>query len=100
MSDAPKRMWREIIALCEMYPDGGAFYHETKPSRPADEYHRADLSADLVRAGLEAASEMCEAATMDDVGDIIRGIGADIRALSADPEVIAAIVASVIKDTQ
>lgn len=34
--------------------------------------------------GIEAAAEKCDVATMDHIGDIVRGIGDDIRALRRD----------------
>ena len=71
MTDAPKRIW----SFDETH------HVETNPhNKFADEYHRADLSADLVRAALYET----------------RGrTWSGVEALISDPEAIAAIVARV-----
>ena len=47
MSDAPETIWRENISPSEMYPEGGAFYHEAKPNIAGNyrKYRRDDLPA-------------------------------------------------------
>ena len=90
MTDAPNRIWVTASTAIKNWMRVKSFERF-----PRYEYHRADLSADLVRAALEEASEMCEVATMDHIGDIIRGIGADIRDIADNPEAVAAIVARV-----
>jgi hypothetical protein len=47
---------------------------------------------DLVRAALEWASSICDVATMDHVGDVIRGKGDEIRTAATDPATVAAII--------
>ena len=49
--------------------------------------------AEGVRAGLEAAADVCDCATMDSLGDAVRGRGDEILALAADPTAVSAIVA-------
>lgn len=47
MTNVPDRMWRETVPKSNAYPDGGAFYHETKPTSVQGElvpYVREDLS--------------------------------------------------------
>ena len=60
-----------------------------------DEFYAAlDAYCDaMIRAALDAAGETCDVATMDGVGDIIRGKGDEIRALANNPEALAAIKA-------
>lgn len=86
MSDAPKTIWAGKYH--------GTFWQST-PHHQMTEYTRTDTipSQDaLIRAALEEAAETCDVATMDGVGDIIRGKGDEIRALADDPEAIARII--------
>ena len=84
MTDAPKRIWAEL--------DGDdIIFHNNAPDLKAlistgylHQYHRADLSAELVRAALEAAAEW-----LDDIGE--EPAADELRATEA----IAAIVARV-----
>jgi hypothetical protein len=83
MTDTPKRIWA-VVTEAEI----------VGPFPPCDdratEYHRADLSADLVRAALEAAACLAENDWLEyDVADAIRE---DIKDF---PKAIAAIVARV-----
>ena len=62
---APEKMWRETVPKSQMYPDGGAFYHEVATARKGGiEYTRTDLSQASVAAVLEAAAQ-----TVDTLGD-------------------------------
>ena len=64
------------------------------------EYHRADLSADLVRAALERAADSVPLGVngMSALNAIALDAAENaIRAIANDPEAVAAIVASVVK---
>ena len=58
------------------------------PTRPTP----APSPDDLVKAALEWAARTCDVATMDFVGDLIRGKGDAIRAAASDPTTVAAII--------
>jgi hypothetical protein len=97
MTDAPKRIWAS-----PEHPDEngyGGFWIKHKVL-PAHEYHRADLSADLVRAALERAAN----AVPDGIDSMsaVTAMALDssenaIRDLADDPEAVAAIVAQVME---
>jgi len=98
MTDAPKRIW-----VVDEKPAGdicwrdNIFFTDNKASGcgagplPLVEYHCADLSADLVRAGVLAGLESAAAP----IYKWSIAAAEEIEALSADPETIAAIVARV-----
>ena len=109
MTDAPKRIWATTGIL------SGENWYSCKVIR-GTEYHLADLSANLVRAGylagLEAAAGKAdyyrETCGLDQDGNlyvsfkteafasaILHETASSIRALDADREAIAAIVARV-----
>ena len=101
MTDAPKRIWAST-GLYWDYKDDWTEGSWSCGSDAGAEYHRADLSADLVRAGylagLEAAAEQslmpCGYAN-DTPNDRQVSVADDIRAIAPDQEAIAAIVARV-----
>ena len=105
MTDTPKRMWvvdeKPATDIC--WRDN-IFFTDEKASAcgwvlgDMVQYHRADLSADLVRAALEAAakrSEYHKDARNSIYGKSRTDAGKAIRAMSSDPDAIAAIVARV-----
>ena len=99
MTDAPKRIWsngKSNGAEGDCWLDCSS---EPNPFLPI-EYHRADLSADLVRAGylagLEAAACLEEKRSAHWDAKIIRALADD----PTNPEAIAAIVACVTEAEQ
>ena len=97
MTDAPKRIYLDqdaeegdgIFLLC--------FENPKYCGEPAVEYHRADLSADLVRAGyLAGVKDVQEIASDAEVFDISDAA----EYLAADPEAVAAIITSVLGETK
>jgi hypothetical protein len=103
-----KRIW-------DFWPhDGGnaVIWREPCPF-PADdadvfEYHRADLSADLVRAALERAAESADSVALPMDGRLAKAqahymrsvIRDTIRAIAKDDEAVAVIIASVLGETK
>ena len=123
MTDAPKQIWAQDAEPRECNFIGGGWWDDEIGSTQYPhmvEYHRADLSADLVRAALERAAEIAEAAMKKHARETYSGepvkvfaknsdtiaqsaaktycagaILEAIRTISADPKAIAAIVARV-----
>ena len=110
MTDSPKRIW----ATKDHNGETGSWnrtpsrMQEHMPKGWQTEYHRADISADLVRTALEAAfTEMRVFAPHEEHNtgpehDIGYASGYHTamhrtRALAADPEAVAAIVAQVME---
>ena len=92
---APEKMWRETVPKSQMYPDGGAFYHEVATARKGGiEYTRTDLSQASVAAALEAAVQTLNdmlgntLMTPDQV-NAVRGAVLRIRALITDRDRVA-----------
>ena len=98
MTDAPKRIW--AFAKKDWFNAGASTSKITSAGAKDVEYHRADLSANLVQAGylagLEAAGYEgaipCYETRHVTLGD---KVSETIRAMSPNPEAIAAIVARV-----
>lgn len=93
MTDAPKRIWVEP-AIAEDGTHGSTAWPHEDADWPEKEfeYHRTDLSAELVRAGLEAGAHLAEDNWSEHgVADAIR------TGLKSDPEAVAAIVAQVME---
>jgi hypothetical protein len=89
MTHAPKQIWRWKLQT------GWTEYSETHPitGPNCSEYHRADLSVDLVRAGyLAGVKDVQEIASDAEVFDISDAA----EYLTADDEAVAAIIASVL----
>ena len=87
MADAPKRIW------ARRHPTGVVEAADYK-IEGEQQYHRADLSADLVRAGYLAGvmdvQKIASDAEVFDVSD-------EAEYLAADPAAISAIVAQVME---
>ena len=97
MTETPKRLW------ARRHPTGVVEAADYK-IEGEQQYHRADLSADLVRAALEAAAAAADKETKCALANSCNqeAMGAvwaatAIRTLSADPEAVAAIVAQVME---
>ena len=95
MADAPKRMYldQDVEEGDGMFPR--CFENPKYCNEPAVEYHRADLSHDLVRAALERAAERLLGTINREYGDH-RDYRKAIRAIAKDDEAIEAIITSVL----
>jgi hypothetical protein len=84
MSDFPKTIHASFADHFDagVWTSNGALYKEG--------YHRADLSADLVRAALERAAEYLRYIGEDAAADELTDMEQD------DPDAVAAIIASVV----
>ena len=97
MTDAIKRIYATGNATSGSWNDAPL----TMRSPPTQtEYHRADLSADLVRAGLAKAARAAFLHLVKDHGRVANQTANDIRKIADDPEAIAAIVAQVMEKEQ
>jgi hypothetical protein len=112
MADAPKKEYldQDAEAGDGMFPR--CFENPKYCSEPAVEYHRADMSADLVRAALERAADFISThvyttnggiTSMEPVAQKFRGIDQHhatisiaIRAIAKDDEAVEAIITSVL----
>jgi hypothetical protein len=88
MIDAPESLWADWDYVAD---DGVCGVHTHKkyasgyaPHCPPIQYTRADLVQPQIDAAVaaerEACAELCDVVTQDHVGDVIRGIGNEIRA--------------------
>ena len=97
MTDAPKRIW-----IDDERPIGGELHVFPNPPAIGAEdfviaYHRADLSANLVRAALErAAREALGEGFQGFYGPVQKAIAKRIRAMVKDDEAVEAIITSVL----
>jgi hypothetical protein len=104
MTDTPKQIWATGNDTT------GSWNHEKGrmkihlPDGWQKEYHRADLSADLVRAALERAAESADSIALPMDGRLaktqahyMRSVTRDtIRAIAKDDEAVEAIITSVL----
>jgi hypothetical protein len=79
-----------FLHFCDPETDSAWMGFEAAWNTRAD-LHRAEVEAAVKRA-LDAAAETCDVATMDVIGDLIRGKGDEIRALASDSEALRRIV--------
>jgi hypothetical protein len=115
MTDAPKRIWAwayRDIDTDETIDSGEWYLQDVGLDGDETEYHRADLSADLVRAALERAADFISThvystnggtTSMEPVAQKFRGmdrhhatISIAIRAIAKDDEAVEAIITSVL----
>ena len=104
MTDAPKKVYldQDAEAGDGMFPR--CFENPKYCSEPAVEYHRADLSRDLVRAALERAADAMRSKSDewgddDDMSDWCRPaqtLIAEVEAIAKDDEAVEAIITSVL----
>jgi len=95
MTDTPKRVYldQDVEEGDGMFPR--CFENPKYCGEPAVEYHRADLSADLVRAALERAAETSKEIADQYVGYMSR-VEQAIRNTAKDDEAVEAIITSVL----
>ncbi len=104
MADAQKRIW------AFHYGPWVGYFVGTDPGAGTylAEFHRADLSRDLVRAAFERAAESADSVALPMDGRLAKAqahymrsvIRDTIRAIAKDDEAVAAIIASVLGETK